>query len=167
MKTICLPYSQVDLEREHSARTLTTNGYIVVRCPGHPQAGSCGQVYEHRMVMERHLGRFLRPGEVVHHKNEDTTDNRIENLELTNHVEHQRLHHAGKLERRTRSLEREVVDRRSRGQLVKEIATAVGLCEPTVISVLNRHPIRCGYCGLTFKRQKSLGMHIRRSHRGE
>lgn len=69
-------------------------GYILVLEKGHPQADRDGYVPEHRLVMEKHLGRFLRGEEVVHHKNADRGDNRIENLQLAeSQSEHMRIHH--------------------------------------------------------------------------
>lgn len=57
-------------------------GYLYERCPKHPQADLNGRILQHRREMERHLGRFLKGHEVVHHLNGKKNDNRIENLEL-------------------------------------------------------------------------------------
>lgn len=74
-------------------RTITASGYVHVMAPGHPQADKHGYYEEHRLVMERHLGRILKPTEVVHHFNHDKSDNRIENLELMeSQGQHRRRH---------------------------------------------------------------------------
>jgi len=54
----------------------------MIRAPGHPRAVRNPYVFEHIIVAERQLGRFLVKGESVHHINGIRDDNRPQNLEL-------------------------------------------------------------------------------------
>jgi hypothetical protein len=61
---------------------INSDGYLIIYNPEHPNANLGGMVLHHRFVMSEHLKRPLTKDEVVHHKNGDRSDNRIENLEL-------------------------------------------------------------------------------------
>jgi len=71
-----------------------SGGYILVYKPVHPLHNNDGYVFEQRLVMEKKLGRYLRPEEVVHHINGKKDDNHSENLMLfannTKHLEYHR-----------------------------------------------------------------------------
>jgi hypothetical protein len=76
--TILLGYD--DKGRE---RILGADGYVHLKVGSdHPMAHKNGWAREHRVMMSERLGRVLKPSEVVHHKNDERTDNRIGNFEL-------------------------------------------------------------------------------------
>jgi hypothetical protein len=62
-------------------------GYIRIYTPNHP-GGKNGYVFEHRLVMEEKLGRYLLPTERVHHVNTIRDDNRPGNLQLISPSDH-------------------------------------------------------------------------------
>lgn len=70
--------------------------YIFIKLGrGIPGTDSQGYAREHRLVMERHLGRLLNKDEDVHHINGVKTDNRIENLIVLTKTIHHKLHRTG------------------------------------------------------------------------
>jgi len=65
------------------------NGYTLIKDYNHPDRNSHNDMLEHRLVMEKMIGRRLTKTEIVHHKNFIRNDNRKNNLHLyANHSEH-------------------------------------------------------------------------------
>lgn len=82
----------VETKVDYKRKIVDHAGYVLIKVDNHPCADSKGYVREHRLVMEEKLGRYLRPGEVVHHINHIKNDNRIENLLLCSDEEHKKEH---------------------------------------------------------------------------
>lgn len=70
------------------ARKKHPRGYVLVHVPEHYKSFDGGYYYEHRLVLEAHLGRVLKRWESVHHISEDKTDNSLQNLFLCSRSEH-------------------------------------------------------------------------------
>ena len=84
---------------------LGKNGYFYVKLNGK-------YLLEHRVVLEKKLGRKLLSTEVAHHENEIKTDNRPENIGLiANNAEHQRHHNSI-----ARLITKEAIRKRARTQ---------------------------------------------------
>ena len=71
----------------NGGRSITKEGYI------YRWSGEDRSKIEHRVIFEQYLGRPLEKDEIIHHKNGDRSDNRLENLELwtKNHPMGQRV----------------------------------------------------------------------------
>lgn len=72
-------------------RFVSSDGYQMIRVAARIRGWS-GYRKEHLVVMERHLGRKLKPGEIVHHINGQKLENILRNLWLTDGKGHRDAH---------------------------------------------------------------------------
>jgi hypothetical protein len=76
------------------SKSIRADGYVMLKMPEHPRANRWGFVYEHIVAAEKLLGRPLKKGEIVHHKdrtpgnNDDSSNFTV----LASQSDHARLH---------------------------------------------------------------------------
>lgn len=79
--------------RRGDGRIVQGNGSVRHWIPDHPNADCNGYIFEHRLIMENELERYLDPLEAVHHIDRDVSNNNPENLRLfENNGEHCSFH---------------------------------------------------------------------------
>lgn len=73
-------------------RKTNSKGYIQILMPDHHLSDPKGYVYEHRLIIEKKLGRYLMNNEIVHHIDHDRQNNREDNLQVMTRGQHTSLH---------------------------------------------------------------------------
>lgn len=90
-RSCAMIFNQRDGGWHRKTGTMKHKGYVLEWAPKHP-ASIKGYVPQHRLIIERSIGRILTDDEAVHHINRKRDDNRIENLQLMTRLAHMELH---------------------------------------------------------------------------
>lgn len=81
-KCLCIGRTGAGNPKWRGGKTESNDGYLYIYRPNHPHANKDGCVFEHRLIMEQCLGRYLLPSESIHHIDGDKKNNLIDNLKL-------------------------------------------------------------------------------------
>jgi hypothetical protein len=89
-------WAKGNLTKWKGGKSITKDGYIMIYSPKHPFCIKNGYVLEHRLKMEKKLGRFLKKDENIHHLDGNVKNNKLNNLYLSSNSEHIRKYHSSR-----------------------------------------------------------------------
>lgn len=112
--------------------SVVRSGYVYELCPDHPKANPFGFVPQHRLVVERQLGRYLLSSEQVHHADMNPLNNSPENLQLLSRKEHMAIHRKIEREAKYPPLSRQIVSDALADGGLKAAAKALGCSMETI-----------------------------------
>lgn len=117
-------------------------GYVMEYSPDSPGVNRWGWLQQHRLVAQLMIGRGLRREEVVHHEDEDKTNNDPANLWLFPSQAAHLRHHRRKSPRYDRNLAERLLPLAMDPRVsLSEAAERLGLSAPTVRALASVHSI--------------------------
>jgi len=126
--------------------SVSQDGRIYIKCPEHPYANNKGFILLSHVIVESTIGRFLKPEEIVHHKDGNRWNNNPNNLTiLKGQSQHAVLHNRKRISNESRTkLENKKWLIQQYIQLNKttyQIADELNCCWVTVKKYLKTHNI--------------------------
>lgn len=127
-----VPLPQDVMTQYMGGHTVERDGYLLEFCPYHKDANRWGYVSQHRLTVERSLGRYLEADEYIHHKDLDKHNNSIDNLQLVSRSEHMKIHRAMSHSSRFPAVTDELVRKALAEGGLKHAAKVLGVSTQTI-----------------------------------